>query len=179
VVLSALILVAGFPISTLLSQHRQIAATATQLARLDQQNRSLRSENSQLTSKAEIEQLARQEYQLVLPGQTVFNVLPPQGQSTTSGSAVTGTVPGDPADQPLVPPSEANGVASNPTAASSTGTGTGSGTGTGGSAGAAGAAGAGSTVHPGPSVPAASSGAHRVVSHGFWSRLGGSLEFWK
>ncbi len=159
VVLAALvavvILVVGFPASTLWAQHGQLAAASAQLAGLQHQNRMLTEQEHQLSSNAEIARLARQDYQLIPKGQTLFDILPPAGtRSTTPDSATTG----DPADQPLVAPSDApsmspdpglpSGVAATPPQK--------------GSGGASGAA-TGSSATP----------------SSFWSRVSDTLEFWK
>lgn len=147
------ILVVGFPASTLWAQHGQVAAASAQLSALQHQNRMLTEQEHQLSSNAEIARLARQDYQLIPKGQILYDILPPAGtRSTTPDSATTG----DPADQPLVAPSDApsmspdpglpTGVVATPPEKDSNG--------------ASGAA---------PSTPASS----------FWSRVSNTLEFWK
>lgn len=147
----------SFPFSTLLSQHRELSAEAAQLRQVQSDNRLLAEQDRQLSSSAEVDRLAREEYQLVLPGQTLFDVLPPSGTPAS-------TTQGDPADQPLVSPSDAPDMSpdpglphSVPPADRATGAG-GSATGAGSSAGGQGKA-------SGPS--------------GFWSRVAETLEFWK
>jgi hypothetical protein len=155
------ILATSFPFSVLLGQHRQLSAEAAQLSQLQHQNSLLSEQQQELKSNTEIKRLAQQNYQLVEPGRSLFVILPPSGQtSTTPGAPTTG----DPANQPLVSPSQAPNMTPDPgipqTAASGGGTaapGTSSGTGTG-------TAKAATTS----SAPA-----------GFWSRVAGSLEFWK
>jgi cell division protein FtsB len=161
VVLAALvavfILVVGFPASTLWTQHGQLAAASAQLTELQHQNRVLTEQEHQLSSSAEIARLAREDYQLIPQGQTLFDILPPAG---TAGSTPDGTTTGDPADQPLVAPSDAPsmspdpGLPSNIAATSEKDSGGGSNSGPGGS-----------------SAPGTSSS--------FWSRVSNTLEFWK
>ena len=80
-----------------LSQHRQLSAAAAQLHQIQSANRALSEQDQQLNSTTEIDRLARQDYQLVSPNQTLYNVLPPSGRtaSTTPG----GPTSGDPGDQ--------------------------------------------------------------------------------
>ena len=106
-----LVLVFSFPFSTLLSQHRQLTADAAQLATVQQENHQLREQEKQLSSKTEIERRARQDYQLVEPGQTLFELLP--GPGSQSGSSTAAAI-GDPGDQPLVPPSRAPDLTPDP-----------------------------------------------------------------
>jgi cell division protein FtsB len=149
---AAVILVTSFPLSVLVSQHHQLSAEAAQLATLQHQNNLLAEQRQQLNSNAEVKRLARQNYQLVLPGQALFDILPPAGK-TTSAAAGAPTA-GDPANQPLVSPTQAPDMSPDPGIPSTT---VPSSTGTTGSA---------------PTPAATSSG-------GFWSRVGSTLEFWK
>lgn len=149
---AAVILVTSFPLSVLLSQHRQLSAEAAQLSTLQHQNSLLAEQSQQLNTNAEVKRLARQNYQLVLPGQALYDILPPAG--TTTPTAQGAPTAGDPADQPLVSPSQAPDMSPDPglpstTVPASTGT---SGT-------------------PRPAVA--------EPSGGFWSRVGSTLEFWK
>jgi len=71
------ILVVGvFPTRTYLSQQHDIASTSGQLHQLQQSNDALRSEARRLGTDAEIEQQARRNYDLVMPGEEVYRVLP-------------------------------------------------------------------------------------------------------
>ena len=154
-----IVLIFSFPFSTLLSQHRQLTAAAAQLATVRQENHQLLVQEKQLGSKTEIERRARQDYQLVKPGQTLFELLPGPGSQPGSSS---GAAVGDPGDQPLVPPSRAPDLTPDPglpvvlapvshgRTARSGGHGT-------------------SAVAPPASPPPSS----------FWSRVGNTLEFWK
>ncbi len=100
--LSALILVAWFPGAALYRQHQQLASASAQLQRLDRQNAALKAEKARLTTSSEVARIARQQYELVEPGQQAYEVLPPNG-SARDGSAY----PGDPALQGPVDPSVA------------------------------------------------------------------------
>jgi cell division protein FtsB len=157
---AALVLGTSFPASGLLADRHQLAATTSTLHRLQSENKALAAEQQQLNSKAEIHNLARQDYQLVDPGQTAYNVLPPG--STGKGSS-TGT--GDPGNQPLVAPANAAGMSPDPALPTT------------------------STTSPtGSGVLHLSSGTGSATTHGtgstgtsggFWSRTLRSLEFWR
>jgi len=104
VVLSIGILAAWFPLGSLLSQRQQISAASAQLADLKAQDRALGVEQAKLSSPAEVSKLAREEYQLVQPGQRLVQVLPPAGTSTQLGAGQA-PYPGDPGLSPVVRPS--------------------------------------------------------------------------
>jgi cell division protein FtsB len=100
VVLSAIVLFAWFPIGSLLSQRSNLSGTQSQLATLHQQDTALAQEKKNLSDAGEIGRLARQQYQLVSPGQQSYQVLPP------SGAATPGTpYAGDPGSKGPVAPS--------------------------------------------------------------------------
>ncbi len=154
----------SFPLSDLMSQRSQLSATGTQLQTLTNENRLLAEQEQQLNSQTEIDRLARQDYQMVLPGQSLYDVLPPSGLSS---SALNSPLTGDPGNQPLVAPANAPdmtpdpGLPQVPTATAGSGTGS---PGSGGSGGSGVAS--GRTVgSPSPS--------------GFWSRVTNTLQFWK
>jgi len=151
---AVLVLVAGFPLSSLWTQHHQLSSEAAQLSRLTQENHRLSQQQQALNSKTEINRLARQDYQMVRPGQTLYDVLPGNGSAAAAST-------GDPADQPLVSPSDAPdmspdpGLPQTPTAPAST-------------------VGSGSS-------PASASGhaAGAGASSSFWGRVANTLEFWQ
>ena len=149
---AVVVLVSSFPLSVLLGQHRQLSAEAAQLSSIQHQNSLLAEQRLQLNSNAEVKRLARQNYQLVEPGQALYLILPPAGQTTSSTPGAP--TAGDPANQPLVAPAQAPNMSPDPglpaTAPPAS-------PGTGGSI---------STV---PTKP----------SGGFWSRVGSTLQFWK
>lgn len=97
---SVLILVTSFPAATLLQQRSALAASTSQLRALDVKNRQLAAEEHALVSGSELEHIARQDYQLVQPGQTLYGILPPAGESPV----VAGATAGDPGNDPLVSP---------------------------------------------------------------------------
>lgn len=104
-VIAVVILATGFPVTHLYRQHQQVAAAAAQLAAVTHENHQLSIKRQQLNSDAEVTRLARQDYQLVAPGQALYEVLPPSGSQTGGGA-----VPGDPANQPLYEPGDAPSV---------------------------------------------------------------------
>ncbi len=154
------VLATSFPLAGLLSQHRQLSAAAAQLSELRRTNRALAEQQRQLNSKADIQRLARADYQLVSPGQTLYNVLPPGGHSaTTTPGAPTS---GDPGNQPLVAPANAPNLSPDPNLSNAAGSGGGGASAP--KAGSSSPSSTGSGRPPGPTT--------------FWSRVGNSLEFW-
>ena len=164
-VIALVIVGTSFPAAGLLRQHQQLASTSAQLQKLQHQNQLLAQQQQQLTSKPEIQRFARQYYQLVLPGATLFNVLPPTGHAASAaGSAPTG----DPGSQPLVSPSDAPNMSPDP------GLPQGGTSATGGSSGAT----SGSTSAT-PSTGSASGTSGSASPGGFWHRVTTTLEFWR
>jgi len=72
----AILVVGVFPTRTYLSQKRSIASASRQLQQLQSSNAALKAEAKRLGTDAEIEQQARQNYDLVKPGEEVYRVLP-------------------------------------------------------------------------------------------------------
>ena len=72
-----------FPGRTWLAQNRAEAVAQRQERVLSRQNAALAKEVGQLQSSAYIEQVARQEYGLVMPGQKEYGILPPAAPPTT------------------------------------------------------------------------------------------------
>lgn len=163
---AVVVLVLGFPLGALLSQHQQLSSAAAQLGQLQSENRMLSEQQQQLNSKAEIERLARQNYQLVSPGQTLYDLLPPSGKSTTT--APGGPTTGDPATQPLVSPSNAPDMAPDPGLPRQTST---SGARSSPTSLSSGGPGKGGTSSSGQSITQSPTS--------FWSRVTTTLEFWK
>jgi hypothetical protein len=88
-VLSAVILFAWFPFSSLLHQRSTLSGDAAQLSGLHKQDAALSQESKNLSDGAEIGRIAREQYQLVSPGQQAYEVLPPAG-SSASGTPYAG-----------------------------------------------------------------------------------------
>jgi hypothetical protein len=82
-----------FPTRTFLSQRAQIADAREELSVLDHQNQVLADRADTLRDDAEIERLAREQYNLVKPGEDAFALLPPTGATTTTTTTTTTTVP--------------------------------------------------------------------------------------
>jgi hypothetical protein len=102
------IMFAWFPLSTWMHQQAQINATATQIIAIKQQEQTLKVEAKSISTKSAATLLARQQYQLVAPGQSLIQVLP--GVQTGNVSASSG----DPGLQPLVSPSSAPSIVVDP-----------------------------------------------------------------
>jgi cell division protein FtsL len=107
IVVSAVALFAWFPAGNLLTQRSTLANTQSQLATLHQQDAALAQEKKNLSDSGEIGRIARQQYQLVNPGQQAYEVLPPSG-SASPGTAYSGdpgsTGPVAPSATPELPP---------------------------------------------------------------------------
>lgn len=65
-----------FPTRTWVNQRDEIEATEKRLAVLDEQNSRLSGRVEQLQTDAEIERIAREQYQLVKPGEEAYAILP-------------------------------------------------------------------------------------------------------
>ena len=102
------IMFAWFPLSTWMHQQAQINATATQIIAIKQQEQALKVEAKSISTKSAATLLARQQYQLVAPGQSLIQVLPGVQPGNVSASS------GDPGLQPLVSPSSAPSIVVDP-----------------------------------------------------------------
>ncbi|MEI8050212.1 MAG: septum formation initiator family protein [Actinomycetes bacterium] len=116
VLAAGFILVGWFPAGALLNQHRALGEVTAHLNDLKAQDRELASERSKLSSPAEITKLAREQYQLVQPGQRLVQVLPPPGAATPEGVGQS-PYPGDPG---LTKPVRPSAVALLPTGSTTT-----------------------------------------------------------
>ena len=113
---AATVIVVSFPFSTLLGQSAQLDATAHQIAVLQSERQSLLTQQKALSTTQAATLLARQEYQLVEPGQRLIQIL---SNGPSNGAISTG----DPGDAPLVNPSNGTGLLPlNPAATSPSGT---------------------------------------------------------
>ena len=77
VVLVGVLFIGVFPTRTFLAQRASISRAEEQLAVLGEQNAALEARARELQSNAEIERLAREQYNLVKPGEEAYAVLPP------------------------------------------------------------------------------------------------------
>jgi hypothetical protein len=84
--LAGVLMLAVFPARALLAQHTERGQVAARIRVLDQQNRSLEARTEALKTDAEIERLARQHYDLVRPGEEVFDIVAPPAPAAASSS---------------------------------------------------------------------------------------------
>jgi cell division protein FtsB len=150
VVIAVVAVVAWFPAGALYHQRQTLDATATQLDHLRQQDRALSTAQQQLDSAAEIGRLARQQYELISPGQQAYEILPPNGNTD-------GPDPGDPGLQPLAAPSTGGSPGTAP----------------------AGTVPTGSPASGGSAAAARAGRARSPVAPGMVQRILQTLEFWR
>jgi cell division protein FtsB len=154
VVVSAVVLFAWFPATSLLSQRSSLRSSQAQLSNLHAQDAALAQEKKNLDKPDEIGRIAREQYQLVSPGQHSYQVLPPTGASGAKAPYA-----GDPGSSGPVVPSAASEL---PPGAVTTTTTT-----------APSAAGSSTAPSKGQSKAQAPSGV------GFLTRVAQTLEFWR
>jgi hypothetical protein len=156
IVATAIVLFAWFPAGSLLSQRSSLHGSEAELNALHAQDAALAQENKNLSDSGEIGRIAREQYQLVSPGQQAYEVLPPSG-ATAAGTPYAGDPGSDgpvtPSATPELPP---GGVTTTTT------------TEPGASPAAAHVAAA--ATHPHPTS---------TSSGGFVSRMVHALEFWR
>jgi len=73
-----------FPTRSYLAQQRQVNDARHSVQVLRAQNAQLAREAQRLQTPAEIERLARSQFNMVFPGEQAYNVVPPQGVATTT-----------------------------------------------------------------------------------------------
>jgi len=112
-VTALVMLVAWFPFSALWHQQSVIDQTAAQIAAIKKQDVTLEQQAKSVSTKEAAMLLAREQYQLVAPGQSLIQVLPGNGSGHVSSSA------GDPGLQPLVAPSSISSLAASAAAVAS------------------------------------------------------------
>ena len=98
-VTAVFVLVGWFPLTTLWHQQRQLNQTSAQIQALKRQELALKTQSKTLDTAAAATQLAREQYQLVSPNQSLIQVLPGNSAGRVSASSA------DPGLQPLVSPS--------------------------------------------------------------------------
>ena len=101
--LSLVVLGAWFPVNALYHQHTSLTSAEGQLSVLHQQDAALAQEQKNLSDAGEISRIAREQYQLVSPGQQAFEVLPKTGSSNAAAP-----YSGDPGLRAPVAPSSAS-----------------------------------------------------------------------
>jgi cell division protein FtsB len=65
-----------FPARTLLAQRRQISATESHISAISRENADLAARIKSMSDPAQIEQIAHEQYGLVMPGQQAFTIIP-------------------------------------------------------------------------------------------------------
>lgn len=80
------VIVAWFPVSTLLHQRGQLAAASTELNKLHRENATLHHQETQLRTPSTLGRIAQQQYGLVPPGDQAYQVLPPSGSGSADGT---------------------------------------------------------------------------------------------
>jgi len=73
-----------FPTRSYLAQQRQVRSARHAVAVLHAQNEQLAREAKRLQTPAEIERLARSQFNMVFPGEQAYNVVPPRGVASTT-----------------------------------------------------------------------------------------------
>jgi cell division protein FtsB len=89
----ALVLLFVLPGRTMLAQHHSLSVAERQLTALNVENAKLRQEAKALQSTADIEQIAREDYGLVMPGQQAYAVIPATANSASTTTTTTGVTP--------------------------------------------------------------------------------------
>jgi cell division protein FtsB len=74
--LVGVLFVAVFPARTYLDQHRQRQEVLTRMKATDAKNKALEKRIATLHTDAEVERLAREQYNLVRPGEEAYAILP-------------------------------------------------------------------------------------------------------
>jgi cell division protein FtsB len=88
----AFLFVFVFPTRSYLSQREQVNRARHDLAILRAQNRTLATEASKLHTTAEIERIARERYNMALPGEELFSIVPTSPTTTTTPPTASSTV---------------------------------------------------------------------------------------
>jgi hypothetical protein len=112
VVTAVAMLVGWFPATAIWHQQSQLNTTSAQITAIENQERALSLQAKSIDSKSAAILLAREQYQLVSPGQSLIQVLPGVGANNANPNT------GDPGLQPLVSPSSVSSLAT-PTAPTS------------------------------------------------------------
>jgi cell division protein FtsB len=81
---AAILFVFVFPTRSYLAQRRQVSAAAHDVAVLREQNKKLQVAAERLQSPDEIERIAREQFNMVFPGEQVYKVLPAPAASRTT-----------------------------------------------------------------------------------------------
>jgi hypothetical protein len=85
VVVGGIVFLFVLPGRTWLEQGRAMSKAQSQVSALSQENETLTKRAADLRSTAYVEQLARQEYGLVMPGEKAYGILAPATTTPTTG----------------------------------------------------------------------------------------------
>jgi cell division protein FtsL len=88
----ALVVLFVLPGRELLGQSHSLSSTQQRISLLDKENAKLAAQAADLQTDARIEQLARQKYGLVMPGEQAYVVLPPAAPGSTTTTTTTAPV---------------------------------------------------------------------------------------
>jgi len=113
VVTAIVMLVGWFPLTSIWHQQSELNSTTAQINAIKAQQRALALEAKSIDTKSAAILLAREQYQLVSPGQSLIQVLPGVGANGADQAT------GDPGLQPLVAPSSVSSLATSRSATSS------------------------------------------------------------
>lgn len=102
------VITVGFPFKTLWRQQSALDATSSQIAQINRETAALTQQARATATAAAAIALAREEYQLVQPGQRLIQVLPGNGTGYVAQNS------NDPGSQPLVNLSAGTPTASTP-----------------------------------------------------------------
>lgn len=84
-----------FPTQALLAQQRDVRDAKHDLAVLREQNDRLAEEASRLQTPEEVERVAREQHNMVRPGEAAFAVIPPSPTAPTTTTTVPSDADGD------------------------------------------------------------------------------------
>jgi cell division protein FtsB len=88
----AFLFVFVFPTRSYLSQRSSVNKARHDLSILRAQNRALASEAAKLHTPSEIERIARERYNMALPGEELFSIVPTSPTTTTTPPTASSTV---------------------------------------------------------------------------------------
>ncbi len=81
--LAAILFLFVFPTRSYLGQRREVGAAEHDVTVLQKQNEKLEKEMARLQTPAEIERVAREQFNMAKPGEQVYHVLPAASTTTT------------------------------------------------------------------------------------------------
>jgi len=85
--LVAILFVFVFPTRSYLAQRKQVSSAQHDVDLLKEQNDKLQAQATQLQTRAAVEQMAREQFHRVYPGEQVYDIVP--GAATPSGTGST------------------------------------------------------------------------------------------